>query len=168
MTTGRTLLFTGKGGVGKTTVAAATGLRCADAGARTVVLSTDPAHSLADSLGVPLGSRPTPVTDQLWGQQLDARERMEEAWGDIRAWLVDVFEWAGVEGVEAEELALLPGLEEIFGLVDIKAYADSGEWDVIVVDCAPTAETIRLLSLPDVLRWYMERVFPTSRRLHAG
>jgi len=166
VTTGRTLLFTGKGGVGKTTVAAATGLRCADAGARTVVLSTDPAHSLADSLGVPLGSRPTPVTDQLWGQQLDARERMEEAWGDIRTWLVDVFEWAGVEGVEAEELALLPGLEEIFGLVDIKAYAESGEWDVIVVDCAPTAETLRLLSLPDVLRWYMERVFPTSRRLH--
>lgn len=164
--TGRTLLFTGKGGVGKTTVAAATALRCADAGARTVVLSTDPAHSLADSLGVDLGTRPTPVTDGLWAQQLDARERMEEAWGDIRGWLVDVFEWAGVDGVEAEELALLPGLEEVFGLVDIKTYADSGEWDVIVVDCAPTAETLRLLSLPDVLRWYMERVFPTSRRLH--
>ncbi|HMJ75576.1 MAG TPA: ArsA family ATPase [Iamia sp.] len=163
--TGRTLLFTGKGGVGKTTVAAATAVRCADAGARTIVLSTDPAHSLADSLDVELGSRPTPVVDNLWGQQLDARERMEEAWGDIQGWLVDVFEWAGVDGVEAEELALLPGLEEVFGLVDIKAYAESGEWDVIVVDCAPTAETIRLLSLPDVLRWYMERVFPTSRRL---
>jgi arsenite-transporting ATPase len=163
--TGRTLLFTGKGGVGKTTVAAATAVRCADAGARTIVLSTDPAHSLADSLDVELGSRPTPVVENLWGQQLDARERMEEAWGDIQGWLVDVFEWAGVDGVEAEELALLPGLEEVFGLVDIKAYAESGEWDVIVVDCAPTAETIRLLSLPDVLRWYMERVFPTSRRL---
>ncbi len=164
--TGRTLLFTGKGGVGKTTVAAATAVRCADAGARTIVLSTDPAHSLADSLDVELGTRPTPVVDGLWGQQLDARERLEEAWGDIQGWLVDVFEWAGVDGVEAEELALLPGLEEVFGLVDIKAYADGGEWDVIVVDCAPTAETIRLLSLPDVLRWYMERVFPTSRRLH--
>ncbi|MGI8938707.1 MAG: ArsA family ATPase [Iamia sp.] len=162
----RTLLFTGKGGVGKTTVAAATALRCAEAGARTVVVSTDPAHSLADSLEVDLGSRPTAVVDGLWGQQLDARERMEEAWGDIRGWLLDVFEWAGVDGVEAEELALLPGLEEVFGLVDIKSYADSGDWDVIVVDCAPTAETIRLLSLPDVLRWYMERVFPTSRRLH--
>jgi arsenite-transporting ATPase len=165
MTGGRTLLFTGKGGVGKTTVAAATAVRCADAGARTIVLSTDPAHSLADSLDVELGTRPTPVVDNLWGQQLDARERMEEAWGDIQGWLVDVFEWAGVDGVEAEELALLPGLEEVFGLVDIKDYADGGEWDVIVVDCAPTAETIRLLSLPDVLRWYMERVFPTSRRL---
>ncbi|HYI61801.1 MAG TPA: TRC40/GET3/ArsA family transport-energizing ATPase [Acidimicrobiales bacterium] len=163
---GRTLLFTGKGGVGKTTVAAATAVRCAAAGARTIVLSTDPAHSLADALDVPLGSRPTEVTRSLWGQQLDARERMEEAWADIQEWLVDVFEWAGVGGIEAEELALLPGLEEIFGLVDIKAYAEGGEWDVIVVDCAPTAETIRLLSLPDVLRWYMERVFPTSRRLH--
>ncbi len=152
--------------MGKTTVAAATALRCAEAGARTVVISTDPAHSLADSLEGDLGTRPTPVVEGLWGQQLDARERMEEAWGDIRGWLVDVFEWAGVEGVEAEELALLPGLEEVFGLVDIKSYAESGEWDVIVVDCAPTAETIRLLSLPDVLRWYMERVFPTSRRLH--
>jgi arsenite-transporting ATPase len=161
----RTLLFTGKGGVGKTTVAAATAVRCADAGARTIVLSTDPAHSLADSLDVELGSHPTPVVDDLWGQQLDARERMEESWGDIKGWLADVFEWAGVDGVEAEELALLPGLEEVFGLVDIKGYVDGGEWDVIVVDCAPTAETIRLLSLPDVLRWYMERVFPTSRRL---
>lgn len=166
MSAGRTLLFTGKGGVGKTTVAAATAVRCADAGARTIVLSTDPAHSLADSLDVPLGSHPTEVVPGLWGQQLDARERMEETWTDIQGWLVDVFEWAGVEGIEAEELSLLPGLEEVFGLVDIKTYADSGEWDVIVVDCAPTAETIRLLSLPDVLRWYMERVFPTSRRLH--
>jgi arsenite-transporting ATPase len=163
---GRTLLFTGKGGVGKTTVAAATALRCAEAGKRTIVLSTDPAHSLSDSLDLALGTRPTPVADGLWGQQLDARERMEEAWGDIQGWLTDVFEWAGVDGIEAEELALLPGLEEVFGLVDIKTYADSGEWDVIVVDCAPTAETIRLLSLPDVLRWYMQRVFPTSRRLH--
>jgi arsenite-transporting ATPase len=166
VTAGRTLLFTGKGGVGKTTVAAATAVRCADAGARTIVLSTDPAHSLADSLDVPLGTHPTEVVPGLWGQQLDARERMEEAWTDIQGWLVDVFEWAGVEGIEAEELSLLPGLEEVFGLVDIKTYADSGDWDVIVVDCAPTAETIRLLSLPDVLRWYMERVFPTSRRLH--
>jgi len=164
--TGRTLLLTGKGGVGKTTVAAATALRCAEDGRRTIVLSTDPAHSLTDAFDVPLGPHPTAIADGLWGQQLDARERMEEAWTDIQAWLVDVFEWAGVDGIEAEELALLPGLEEIFGLVDIKAYADSGDWDVVVVDCAPTAETVRLLSLPDVLRWYMERVFPTSRRLH--
>ncbi|MCU1453141.1 MAG: Arsenical pump-driving ATPase [Acidimicrobiales bacterium] len=162
----RILLFTGKGGVGKTTTAAATALRCADAGLRTIVLSTDPAHSLADAFDVELGPRPHQIAEGLWGQQLDAGERMEEAWGEIQHWLRDVFEWAGVEGIEAEELAVIPGLDEIFGLSDIKAYADSGEWDVVVVDCAPTAETIRLLSLPDVLSWYMDRIFPASRRMN--
>lgn len=162
----RILLFTGKGGVGKTTAAAATALRCADAGLRTMVLSTDPAHSLADAFDLDLGSTATPVADQLWGQQLDAQERMEEAWSDIQQYLIEVFAWAGVEGIEAEELSVLPGLDEVFSLSDIKAYADSDEWDVIVVDCAPTAETIRFLSLPDILSWYMTRVFPASRRLN--
>ncbi len=162
----RILLFTGKGGVGKTTVAAATAVACAERGARTLILSTDPAHSLADSLDVPVGSRPTVVAAGLSAQQLDARERTEEAWDDIRDYLVQVFDWAGVESIEAEELAVLPGLDEIFGLVDLKTHATSGEWDVIVVDCAPTAETIRLLSLPDVLSWYMDRVFPFTRRVN--
>lgn len=162
----RVLLFTGKGGVGKTSVAAATALRCADSGLRTLVISTDPAHSLSDSFGIPLGSAPTPITDSLWGQQLDAQERMEESWGDIQAYLVEVFNWAGVEAIEAEELAVIPGLDEVFALGDIKTHAESGEWDVLVVDCAPTAETIRLLSLPDILAWYMERVFPMGRRMN--
>ena len=162
----RILLFTGKGGVGKTTTAAATAVRCADAGLRTVVLSTDPAHSLADAFDIDLASTPTPVVEGLWGQQLDAQERMEEAWADIQNYLLEVFEWAGVEGIEAEELSVFPGLDEVFSLSDIKTYADSGEWDVIVVDCAPTAETIRFLSLPDILSWYMTRVFPASRRLN--
>ena len=147
----RVLLFTGKGGVGKTSVAAATALRCADAGLRTLVISTDPAHSLSDSFAMPLGTEPTPITHSLWGQQLDAQERMEESWGDIQAYLVEVFNWAGVEAIEAEELAVIPGLDEVFALGDIKTHAESGEWDVLVVDCAPTAETIRLLSLPDIL-----------------
>ena len=142
----RILLFTGKGGVGKTTTAAATALACADRGARTLVLSTDPAHSLADAFDLTLGTQPTVVAPGLWGQQLDATERMEESWGDIQAWLQDVFAWAGLDAVEAEELAVLPGLDEIFALADLKAHASSGEWDVIVVDCAPTAETLRLLS----------------------
>ncbi len=164
----RILLFTGKGGVGKTTTAAATALRCADAGLRTMVLSTDPAHSLADAFDEPLGPIGAPVGghEHLWGQQLDAQERMEDAWADIQSYLLEVFEWAGVEGIEAEELAVIPGLDEVFSLSDIKSYADSGAWDVVVVDCAPTAETIRFLSLPDVLSWYMERVFPMSRRLN--
>jgi arsenite-transporting ATPase len=161
----RILLFTGKGGVGKTTAAAATALACADSGRRTIVLSTDPAHSLADAFDVPLGPTPTPVAPSLSGQQLDSHLRMEEAWGDIQAYVVDVLGWAGIDAIEAEELSVVPGLDEIFGLSDIKAFATSGEWDVIVVDCAPTAETIRFLSLPDVLSWYMERIFPVERKV---
>ncbi|MET1050585.1 MAG: TRC40/GET3/ArsA family transport-energizing ATPase [Acidimicrobiales bacterium] len=162
----RILLFTGKGGVGKTTVAAATAAACAARGERTLVCSTDPAHSLADSLDQPVGASPTEVSHHLSAQQLDARERTEEAWDDIQGYLVEVFDWAGVEGIEAEELAVLPGLDELFGLVDLKAHAESGAWDTIVVDCAPTAETIRLLSLPDVLSWYMDRIFPMTRRMN--
>jgi arsenite/tail-anchored protein-transporting ATPase len=162
----RVLLFTGKGGVGKTTVAAATALRCARAGLRTIVLSTDAAHSLADALDVDLGPLATEVADGLWGQQLDAQARMEEAWADIQDWLLEVFDWAGVDGIQAEELSLLPGLEEVFGLSDVRVHARSGRWDVVVVDCAPTAETIRFLSLPDILNWYMTRVFPSVRRVN--
>ncbi len=162
----RVLLFTGKGGVGKTTTAAATALACADAGLRTVVLSTDPAHSLADAFDVELGDRVAEIVPGLWGQQLDTQARMEDAWTEIQAWLLEVFEWAGVAAIEAEELSVIPGLDEIFALSDLKGYADDGRWDVVVVDCAPTAETLRLLSLPDILRWYMERVFPMSRRVN--
>jgi arsenite-transporting ATPase len=159
------LLFTGKGGVGKTTVAAATAVRCAGSGLRTLVLSTDSAHSLADVFDLRLDAEPRQVSDGLWAQQLDSTERLEEAWGDIQNYLRELFGWAGVDSVEAEELSVLPGLEELFALSDIKGQADSGEWDVAVVDCAPTAETIRLLSLPEVLAWYMDRVFPVERRV---
>ncbi|HZQ83547.1 MAG TPA: ArsA family ATPase [Acidimicrobiales bacterium] len=161
----RILLFTGKGGVGKTTVAAATALRCAEAGLRTIVLSTDPAHSLADAFDAPLGSVATPLLDNLWGQQLDATERLEDVWAEIQDYALEVLDWAGVDAIEAEELSVLPGLDEVFSLTDIKTYAAAGEWDVIVVDCAPTAETIRFLSLPDILSWYMDRIFPAERRV---
>jgi arsenite-transporting ATPase len=161
----RILLFTGKGGVGKTTVAAATAVHTAAAGRRTLVLSTDPAHSLADAFGVPLGDEPRLVAPDLAAQQLDARLRLEEGWDGIRRYLVDILDWAGAGSLEAEELAVIPGLDEVFALADIKAHADSGEWDVLVVDCAPTAETIRLLSLPDILAWYMDRIFPAQRKI---
>ncbi len=162
----RILLFTGKGGVGKTTTAAATALRCADAGQRTIVLSTDPAHSLGDAFDIELGDLCVEITDGLWGQQLDAQDRMEEAWEDIQGYLQEVFRWGGVDEIEAEELSVVPGLDEIFALSDIKRYAASGEWDTIVVDCAPTAETIRLLSLPGVLAWWMQRLFPMGRQVN--
>jgi arsenite-transporting ATPase len=161
----RVLLFTGKGGVGKTTTAAATALRCGESGLRTLVLSTDPAHSLADAFGVELGPLLAPVAEGLWGQQLDPQDRMEDSWAEIQRYLVEVFRWAGVEAIEAEELSVVPGLDEVFALADIRQHASSGDWDVLVVDCAPTAETIRLLSLPDILGRYMERVFPIGRRV---
>jgi arsenite/tail-anchored protein-transporting ATPase len=161
----RVLLFTGKGGVGKTTAAAATALRCADAGLQTLVLSTDPAHSLADALDVELGPLVAPVADGLWGQQLDAQDRMEDSWAGIQRYLVEVFRWAGIDTLEAEELSVVPGMDEVFALADIREHADA-DWDVVVVDCAPTAETIRLLSLPDVLARYMERVFPVGRQVN--
>jgi len=161
----RILLFTGKGGVGKTTVAASTALACADAGRRTLVMSTDPAHSLADAFAEQLGSAPRTISPNLEGMQLDATERLEEAWGDVQRYVAEVLNWAGVDGIEAEELAVIPGLDEIFSLADIKDAAGSGKYDVIVVDCGPTAETIRLLSLPEILSWYMQRVFPVERRV---
>lgn len=162
----RVLLFTGKGGVGKTTTAAATALRLADQGLRVVVTSADPAHSLGDAFAADLGPEPVEVAPRCRAQQIDARERLEEQWGEIRQWLVEVFEWAGVEAVEAEELSLLPGLDELFALAGIEQLCAEGRHDVVVVDCAPTAETIRLLSLPDVLGWYMDRLFPVSRRMN--
>jgi arsenite-transporting ATPase len=162
----RVLLFTGKGGVGKTTTAAATALRCAEAGLRTMVISTDPAHSLADAFAVDLGDHATQIAPGLWGQQLDAQARMEESWSEIQSYLQEVFDWAGLDAIESEELAVIPGLDEVFALSDIKGYASAGEWDVLVVDCAPTAETIRFLSLPDILGWYMERIFPVGRRVN--
>jgi arsenite-transporting ATPase len=161
----RILLFTGKGGVGKTTVAAATAVRASQAGLRTIVVSTDPAHSLADAFDVALEDYPTPVALRLWGQQLNARLRFEETWEDVRRYMVDVLDWVGADSLEAEELAVVPGLDEVFSLADIKQFATSGDYDLVVVDCAPTAETIRLLSLPDILGWYMDRVFDAQRRL---
>jgi arsenite-transporting ATPase len=161
----RILLVTGKGGVGKTTVAASTALAAADRGYRTLVSSTDPAHSLADALDLALGDRPTRVVDNLDGQQIDTQEQLERHWGSIRDQLMNVFDWGGVGGIEAEEFLVFPGMDELFALLDVNQHARSGEYDLLVVDCAPTAETLRLLSLPEVLSWYFERVMPTERRI---
>jgi arsenite-transporting ATPase len=161
----RILLFTGKGGVGKTTVAAATAVRAAAAGQRTLVMSTDPAHSLADSFDLPLTSRAQQIAPNLWAEQIDAQARLEANWRDIQEFVVQFLNWAGVDAIEAEELSVIPGLDEIFSLTDVKAHVDSGRFDLLVVDCAPTAETLRLLSLPEAMNWYIERIFPVERRV---
>lgn len=161
----RIVLVTGKGGVGKTTVAAATALAAADAGYRTLITSTDPAHSLADALASSLGADPTPVVPQLDGQQIDTQRQLDRYWGSIRRQLIEVLDWGGAAGIEAEEFLIFPGMDELFALLEVNRHARSGVYDVVVVDCAPTAETLRLLSLPEVLSWYFEKVLPAERRI---
>ncbi|HEX6673614.1 MAG TPA: ArsA family ATPase [Actinomycetes bacterium] len=163
----RILLFTGKGGVGKTTVAAATAARAASLGHRTLVMSTDPAHSLGDSFDVELGAEPREVAENLWAEQIDSQARLEANWRDIQDYVVNLLNWGGVSPIEAEELSVIPGLDELFSLIDINRYHQKGGYDLLVVDCAPTAETLRLLSLPDALGWYIDRIFPSSRRMAA-
>jgi arsenite-transporting ATPase len=161
----RVVLFTGKGGVGKTTVAAATAVRAAEAGLRTMIMSTDPAHSLADSFEIPIESGATPVAPMLWAQQVDAQERLEANWREIQEYVISLMNWAGTETIQAEELTVIPGLDEIFALIDVKNHVESGLYDVLIVDCAPTAETLRLLSLPEIMNWYIERIWPVERKV---
>ena len=161
----RTILYTGKGGVGKTSVAAATARHCAAAGLRTIILSTDPAHSLSDSLEVPLGSDPTPIGERLDGQEVQAQEEMERHWDAVQSWLGQLLADRGLDPIAAEELTVPPGMDELFSLLQIKRHHEAGEYEAIIVDCAPTGETLRLLSFPDIARWWLEKVFPWERRL---
>ncbi len=155
----RLILMTGKGGVGKTSMAAATGLRCAELGYKTLVLSTDPAHSLADSFAVALGHEPRKICENLWGAELDVLEELEQNWGSVKRYISEVLQARGLEGVQAEELAILPGSDEIFGLVRVFRHYKEGEYDVLIIDSAPTGTALRLLSIPEVGGWYMRRLY---------
>jgi arsenite/tail-anchored protein-transporting ATPase len=166
--TPRTILYTGKGGVGKTSVAASTARACAGAGLRTLVISTDPAHSLSESLGAALGPEPSPVADRLWGQEVNAQDEMERHWAGVQEWLGEVFVERGLDRISAQELTVPPGMDELFSLLRLQAAHESPDWDAIIVDCAPTGETLRLLSFPDVARWWIEKVFPLERQLLAA
>ena len=161
----RTILFTGKGGVGKTTTAAGTAAAAARRGHRTLLLSTDAAHSLADAFATPIGGEPTEVADLLYVEQVDAQRQFERSWADISSYLLSVLDAVGVDPITAEELTVVPGAEEVFALLELRTQVLSGQWDLVVVDCAPTGETLRLLALPEALGWYMDRVLPAERRI---
>jgi arsenite-transporting ATPase len=159
----RVIVHTGKGGVGKTSISAATALRCAEMGLKTIVISTDTAHSLADSLEKKIGPEPVEIYPNLWAQEVDARYSMEKYWGKFQEYMVAVFSKQGIDDIVAEEVTILPGLEEGAHLLWINRYFEENFYDVLIVDAAPTAETLRLLSLPDVTRWWVMRVLSLTR-----
>jgi len=159
----RLILFTGKGGVGKTTLAAATALLSSKKGYKTLVISTDAAHSLSDSFDIPLSNEPKKIAPRLYGQEINALEQIEKNWGDIKSYLSALFASQGVDDIEAEEMSIFPGMEELFSLMEIRNYGKTEEYEVIIIDCAPTADTLRLLSAPEITNWYLKHIFPIQR-----
>jgi len=160
----RVILCMGKGGVGKTSVAAATALRSAQLGYRTIILSTDGAHSLSDSFDLALGNEVRPIISNLWGQEPEISQTLATRWGTIQRWFSALLAWRGMGEIVADEMAVLPGMEEMANLLYIVDYCRGGKYDIIVVDCAPTGETLRLLAFPEVLHWWMQRMFPIGRK----
>ncbi|MBW2149070.1 MAG: ArsA family ATPase [Deltaproteobacteria bacterium] len=161
----RVILFTGKGGVGKTTISAATAAHCAELGYRTLSLSTDAAHSLQDSFDASIGFEPTKIMENLYGQEIDVTQQIVKNWGPIHQFFQKFLQNRGFGNVVAEELAIFPGMEEIFNLLEVLNHYESGLYDVIVIDCAPTSDTARLLTIPDIFKWYMEKFFNIERQV---
>lgn len=158
----RILLFIGKGGVGKTTLAAATAAGLAQRGRKTLVVSTDPAHSLGDALAIELGGDPVDVDDCLQGVQVEARELTDRAWNVLREQLRSALTGMGVDRLEAEELTVLPAVDELLALTEVQRLAENGPWENVIVDCGPTAETLRLLALPEAVSGYLRRMHPST------
>lgn len=167
----RIILFAGKGGVGKTSIAGATGIRAADAGYTTLIMSLDIAHSLSDIFALNKGlvdqnkGMPLKISDRLWIQELDIQEEIERNWGDVYKYIASLFNTAGIEQTLAEELAILPGMEEVSSLLYINRYAQEGAFDVVILDCAPTGESLRFISIPSTLEWYITKIFKIERKV---
>jgi len=167
----RILLYSGKGGVGKTSIAAATGVQCAAIGHKTLVMSVDPAHSLADSFDLEqqlfhgATGEPVKVSENLWIQEVNVQREIKKHWREISSYITSLLRTSGLGDVEAEEMAIFPGMEELSALMYVNQYRRSSEYDVVVLDCAPTAESLRFISLPTTLDWYMKHVFSWERKL---
>jgi arsenite-transporting ATPase len=167
----RIILYTGKGGVGKTSIAAATGLELARLGYRTLVMSVDPAHSLADSFDLDRTlmdrgeGRAAKIRANLWMQEVDVQEEIGRYWEDVFAYITALLHTSGLEEVVAEELAIFPGMEEICSLLYVNQYARDRRYDVVLLDCAPTGESLRFISIPTALDWYMNKIFKLERRI---
>lgn len=159
----RVILFTGKGGTGKTTCAAATALKAAASGTKTLVISTDPAHSLADSLDMKLGPEPVEVLPNLFAQELDIYYSMRKYWGNLRSVMLQMFHWQGIDRKLSEEMSALPGMEEASAFLWIEKYYEEKEFDLIIIDSAPTGETLTLLTLPQATRWWTSKFFPIPK-----
>ncbi len=167
----RIIIFSGKGGVGKTTVAAATGLRCARQGLKTIVISIDIAHSLSDAFGLESDlqdqnrGQARRIEENLEIQEVDIQEELDRHWGDVSAYLAALFGSSGLTDILAEELAIIPGMEDVVSLLYINQYYQQSAYDVIVIDCAPTGESLRFISMPSTLEWYINKLFKLERNL---
>jgi len=165
MSNPRILLFTGKGGVGKTTIATATGVHASELGYRTLLMSADPAHSLADALDRQLGPEPQEVQKNLFAQEIDVYYTIQKYWGTLRDYILRVFRWQKIDEIIAEELAVFPGMEEGASFLWVEKFYREAEFDLIIIDSAPTGETLKFLSLPQVGQWWMDRIFPIHRKV---
>ncbi len=161
----RILLFTGKGGVGKTTIAAATAIRAAEQGCKTIIISTDSAHSLGDSLDCSLGPEPVPVSPNLWAQESNILYDIEKHWGTVKRWLAALMAWRGVSEIVAGEIAVFPGMEELASLFWVDYHERAQKYDAIVVDCAPSGESLRLLTFPEIMQWWLNKLLPAGRKM---
>ncbi len=160
----RIILYTGKGGVGKTSVAAATAIKSARNGKKTLVISSDPAHSLGDSLNISLNSEPKEIMRNMWVQEISTLHEMEKGWKKVQEYLTSLFTAKTVKNITTEELTIFPGMEDLLSLLRILDYYKNKRFEIIIVDCAPTGETLKLLSFPEMLRWWMEKLFPIKRK----
>lgn len=160
----RIILYTGKGGVGKTSIAAATAIRSAELGNKTLVVSTDAAHSLGDSLDINLSPEPLLIGENLWAQEIDTIHEVESGWGQVQNYITALFTSKAAKDITTEELTVFPGLEDLLSLMRILGYCKEGKYDVIVIDCAPTGETLAMLSFPEMLRWWIEKIFPFQKK----